>query len=154
MKWFRGLGVVVLTMGILAPAAAAAEFGVRAGTYNDAEDELVGVESAWNTGAITFNPNIEYILTEDDDVTALTGNFDVLYNFGRSTIRPFIGAGLGVLYVDDDFFGDETEGLVNVIGGLKWELDFLKPYVQVKYFRALDSDIEGDDLAFTLGLRF
>ena len=153
MKVFRIFSVVALVMVVVAPLASAADFGVRVGRYNDIEDEFVGAEVAWDSGSLTFNPNIEYILT-DDDTTALTGNFDVLFNFGRSNFRPFIGAGVGALYVDDDFFGDDTEALVNVIGGVRWNLDFLTPYAQVKYFRAIDNDVEGDDLAFTIGLRF
>lgn len=153
MKLFRLLAVAVISLVVLTPAASAANFGVRAGMYNDADEEFVGAEFAWDAGVLTFNPNIEYLLT-DNDQTALTGNFDLLYNFGQAAWKPYVGGGVGVMYVDDDFFGDSTEGLFNVIGGIKWDLDFLQPYAQVKYFKLFDDDVEGDDIAFTVGLRF
>ena len=151
MKPFRALAVLFVLGLVLVPAAFGAEIGVRAGRFNDAEDEFVGVEAAFGN-QFQVVPNIEYILT-DDDTTALTGNVDVQYNFLTGTVRPYIGAGVGFLYVDDDFFGDTTEELFNVIGGVKFDLDFLKPYVQVKYFRLFEEG-NADDIAFTVGLRF
>jgi hypothetical protein len=167
MKSVRLFLMVLLIVAVSAPAVFAADFGVRAGRYNDAEDEFVGGEVAWNTGNWTWNPNIEYVLTDNedfgvDDVTLVTGNFDVLYNFGSSAVRPYVGGGLGVSYfkVEDDFLGDfdETDPIVNAIAGVKWDLDFLTPYAQVKYFRLLNDDDDGeeasDDIAFVIGLRF
>ncbi len=153
MKSFRLLGVVAVLVVVLAPAAMAAEFGVRAGRYTDGGDNFVGAEIAFNIGRLTLGPNIEYIINADDDVTAGTGNFDVFYNFGSGTVRPYLGGGIGMFYVDTDF-GDDTTTVVNAIGGLNFKLDFLKPYAQVKYFRAIESDAEGDNVALTVGLRF
>jgi hypothetical protein len=92
-------------------------------------------------------------------VNQLTGNFDVAYNFGMGarTFTPFAGAGIGLLYtnVDNDFGDDinETDGVVNAIGGVTWNLDFLTPYAQVKYMRPFDGDLDSD-LALVIGLRF
>ena len=151
MKWLRFISIV-LVLSILAVAEiSAAEFGVRAGRYNDAEDEFVGVEAAFGN-QFQIVPNVEYILT-DDDSTALTANLDVQWNFLTGAVRPYVGGGVGVLYVDDDFFGDTTEELLNIIGGVRFDLEFLQPYAQVKYFRLFEED-GGDDLALTIGLRF
>jgi opacity protein-like surface antigen len=137
---------------VMTPVAFAADFGVRAGRYNDGENTFVGAEVAWDMGRVTLNPNIEYIVDDEVD-TAGTANFDVLFNFNQgATIQPWLGAGLGVFYVDTDL-GDDTDPVVNVVGGIGWNLDFLKPYAQVKYFRSLD-DSETDDIALTIGLRF
>lgn len=149
MKSARLLPLLFVFALISVPSVYAAEFGVRAGRYNDAEDEFVGVEAAFGE-QIQFNPNVEYMLT--DDGTALTGNADVLFHFERGTVKPYAGGGVGVLFVDDDF-GDSTDALFNVIGGVKFDLDFLEPYVQVKYFRLFEEG-SGDDLALTVGLRF
>jgi hypothetical protein len=83
-----------------------------------------------------LNPNIEYIIDEDGD-TAGTANFDVAINLTRgTTLTRWIGAGIRVFSVDTSF-GDVTDTVVNAIGGISWNLDFLKPYMQVKYFRSL-----------------
>jgi hypothetical protein len=152
MKWLRLIAVISLTYLTFAPAASAAEFGVRAGRYNDSENTFVGGEVLWNVGRLVLNPNIEYIVDSDVD-TAGTANFDVAFNLTEgTTLTPWIGAGLGVFYVDTDL-GDDTDTVVNVIGGLSWNLDFLKPYAQIKYFRSLEES-EADDIALTVGLRF
>lgn len=147
-------GIVFLALVLLAPAVFAADFGIRAGRWMDAEEEFVGAEVVFDTGVLNVNPNIEYLLA--DDVTAGTANLDITFDLGSfHSVTPYIGAGIGLLYVDTDSGTDETDILGNVIGGLQFNFDFLKPYAQVKYFRTLEDD-EGDtdDIALTIGLRF
>ena len=154
MKPFRVFSVLALAL-TLAPAVLAADFGVRAGRYDDRGEEFVGAEMVFDIGSLNVNPNLEYSL--EDDVTAGSANLDVTFdlgNFGRAT--PYVGAGVGVLYLDDDAGNDTTELVGNVIGGVQFDLEFLRPYAQVKYFRLVDDNggSNQDDLAFTIGLRF
>ena len=141
---------------VIVPGALAADFGVRAGRFSDAEDDFVGAEVLFNIGALNINPNVEYWLVEDENITAGTANLDVTFDIARlSRVSPYVGAGVGLLYVDDDFSNSETETLGNLIGGVSLNLDFLKPYAQVKYSRSLESsEGDNDDIAFTIGLRF
>jgi opacity protein-like surface antigen len=109
----------------------------------------------FDIGAININPNIEYSLAED--ITAGSANLDVTFDIGNfNRVSPYLGAGVGLWYVDDDFGDNTTDVLGNLIGGVQFDLDFLKPYAQVKYFRLLEDNDGGaeDDLAFTIGLRF
>lgn len=152
MKSLRILSLVVVVL-LLTPAVFAADFGVRVGRLSDAEEEFVGAEVLIDIGSMNLNPNIEYWLV--DDVTAGTANLDVTFDIGGARIQPYLGAGVGLLYVDDDFFGDTTEVLGNLIGGVNFNLDFLKPYGQVKYSRILeDQDGDNDEIALAIGLRF
>lgn len=155
MKSTRILVLLALALAA-APAVLAADFGVRAGRYNDADQEFVGAEVLFNLGAVNLNPNIEYSLEED--VTAGSANLDLTYDIlSGSRIRPYVGAGVGLTYFDADLGSTQTDIVGNLIGGVSFNLDFLKPYAQVKYFRSLDND-EGtdskDDIALTIGLRF
>jgi hypothetical protein len=151
-KFLRILTLTTIAL-LLAPMLSAADFGLRAGRYNDADQEFVGVEVLFDIGAININPNIEYSLEED--VTAGTANLDVTFDIASiGNITPYIGAGLGLAYVDD--IDTRTDILGNLIGGVSFNLEFLKPYAQVKYFRVLENE-EGeaqDDIALTIGLRF
>ena len=153
MKSLRILTLITVAL-IVVPAVSAADFGVRAGRYNDGDGEFVGAEVAFDVGAITINPNLEYSL--EDDITAGTANVDITYdllNIGSFT--PYIGAGVGMSYVDDDF--TQTDVVGNLIGGVAFKLDFLEPYAQVKYFKVLDDNADDgadDDIALTIGLRF
>jgi hypothetical protein len=139
----------------LAPIASAAEFGVRAGRYQDGGSNFVGAELLFDSGALNINPNVEYSL--EDGVTAGTANVDLtvdVMSIGR--FRPYVGAGLGIAY--SQVTGrSETDVLGNLIGGVSLSLGTLKPYAQVKYFRTLGENSgagDNDDIALAIGLRF
>ncbi|HUP47159.1 MAG TPA: hypothetical protein VNA04_00055 [Thermoanaerobaculia bacterium] len=149
MRSFRIFAVWTVLAVFTAPSLLAAEFGVRAGRHNDSREEFVGAEMAFGS-SVVFNPNIEYWL--NSDVTVLSGNADLLFQFGRGTFQPYVGGGLGVLY-SDNVFGSTSDPLFNLIGGIRFNLDILKPYAQVKYFRLFESG-GGDDIAITVGMRF
>ena len=152
MKSLRILTLISIAL-LLAPVLSAADFGVRAGRYNDGDEEFVGVEALFDVGVVNINPNIEYSLA--DDITAGTANLDITFDImSIGNITPYVGAGLGLAYVDD--VDTQTDIVGNVIGGVSFKLDFLEPYAQVKYFRVLENE-EGeaeDDIALTIGLRF
>lgn len=151
MKSLRFFTLIAVIL-VLTPAVFAADFGVRAGRLNEAKEDFVGAEILFDLGVLNLNPNVEYWLV--DDVTAGTANLDVTFDFGSSTVKPYVGAGVGIFYVDDDF-GSETETLGNLIGGIQFNLAFLKPYGQVKWSRSLEAEgDENDELALTVGLRF
>lgn len=155
MKSLRILSLVAVAL-VLAPLASAADFGVRAGRYNDSDEEFVGAEVLFDVGALNINPNIEYLLA-DEDVTAGTINLDVTVDVANiGSFTPYVGAGLGLFYTDTDAIGTQADVIGNLIGGVAFNSEFLKPYAQVKYFRILESDQVGDkdEIALTVGLRF
>jgi len=156
MKSLRSATILAAAL-LLTPALFAADFGVRAGRTNDGDAEFVGAEMVFDVGAIKINPNIEYSL--DDDKTAGTANLDVTFDvINVGNITPYIGAGVGLSYLDADTGTSTNTDIVgNLIGGVSFNFEFLKPYAQVKYFRVLDDDNggdAGDDIALTVGLRF
>ena len=156
MKSLRSLSLIALVI-LLAPAALAADFGVRVGRLNEADEEFVGAELVFDLGRINVNPNVEYwLIDEDTDVTAGTANLDVTLDLGGARFKPYVGAGVGLFYVDSDFAGDNTELLGNLLGGVGFDLDFLKPYAQVKYSISLEEGggDDNDEIAFAVGLRF
>lgn len=154
MKSLR-ISVLIAVVLLVAPMLSAADFGLRAGRYNDSDEEFVGAEAIFDLGAIKLNPNLEYSL--QDDVTAGSANIDLtvdVINIGN--ITPYVGAGMGMLYLDDDV-RTRTNVVGNLIGGVSFQLQHLEPYAQVKYFRVLDTEDgedEQDDFALTIGLRF
>jgi opacity protein-like surface antigen len=140
---------------LLAPAVFAADFGIRAGTYADTSEQFLGAELLFDLGSLNINPNVEYSL--EDDVTEGTVSIDLTYDVTSfDDFTPFVGAGLGLLYTDDELGNDDTNAVGNLIGGVSFRLGRVTPYVQLKYFRLLDDDVSEtvDDMAFTLGLRF
>lgn len=149
MKSLRFLILAAVFLAVT-PAVFAAEFGVRAGRLDRANENFVGVEALFPVGPVNINPNVEYWLV--DNQTAGTANLDVTVDFG-TTVKPYAGAGVGLSYIDTDF-GDSTETIGNLIGGVQLDLDFLKPYAQAKYTRSLENSDSGHEWALTVGLRF
>ena len=140
---------------VLAPAAFAADFGLRAGRYDEAGQEFVGAELLFDVGSFNVNPNVEYLL--EDDVTAGTVNIDLTLDVANlSRLTPYVGAGVGIAYAEAGDAGAQTDVVGNLIGGVAFHVASLQPYAQVKYFRVFDNEDEGDDdeIAFTVGLRF
>jgi len=153
MKQFRVLSLVALTLLAIVPAASAIDFGIRAGRYNDADENYVGAELAVDLGRARLVPNVEYFY-DIDNATVGSGNLDVEFDVGHfPAVRPYVGVGAGIGYVDTDFGGSNTSFLGNAIGGVRFNLTFLKPYAQVKYVHNFDEG-GGNDWAFAVGLRF
>lgn len=155
-KTLRLLSILAV-LCVFVPAVSAADFGVRAGRSDELEETFIGVDLLIDLGRVNFNPNVEYFLLDDDefgDTNAATVNADFTVDFGSAALQPYVGLGVGLFWVDSDF-GDDTETLANAIGGVQWNLEFLKPYAQVKYSRSLEnSDGDNDDISFVIGLRF
>jgi opacity protein-like surface antigen len=154
MKSLRFLTLFAVAL-VLAPTVFAADFGIRAGRYNEAETEFVGAELLFDIGSLNINPNIEYLL--EDDVTAGTVNLDVTFDvLNMARFTPYVGAGVGLAYSEVGDAGASSDIVGNLIGGVSFNLDFLKPYAQLKYFRLFDNEDAGDDdeFALTVGLRF
>ena len=152
MKCVRILSIVVLVM-VAVPAVFAADLGVRAGRYSDADQDFIGVEGVFDLGTVNINPNLEYLL--EGDVTAGSANLDITVDLiNLPSVVPYLGAGLGLQYVDDDLASAQTEVVGNLIGGVQFSLAGLRPYAQVKYIRPIENDTEDSDVALTIGLRF
>ena len=153
MKSIRTIALSALVL-LFAPSLLASDFGVRYGEYRDSSAEFVGVEMLFDLGTLNINPNLEYSL--EDDVTAGSANLDVTFDLGKfSRVTPYVGAGVGIHYLDDTA-GNTTDILGNLIGGVSFDLDFVKPYAQVKYFRVLQNEdgLDSDDVSLAVGLRF
>lgn len=156
MKSSRIFALLAVTL-LAAPLLSAADFGLRAGRYNDSGENFVGAEVIFDIGAININPNLEYSLA--DNVTAGTANLDVTFDLvSVASLNVYAGAGVGLSYVDADLGATSTDAVGNLIGGVSFNMATLKPYAQVKYFRVLDDNSAGgkasDDIALTIGLRF
>jgi hypothetical protein len=151
MKSLRIATLLALTLAF-APAVFAADFGVRAGRNNETDEDFVGVELLYHLGAINLNPNIEYSL--QDDVTAGSVNLDVTVDVLQvSSLRPYLGAGVGMSYFDNDGAETQTNVVGNALGGVAFDLMGLKPYAQLKYSRRLENGSDSET-SVAVGLRF
>ena len=138
----------LLALLVFAPAARADNFGVRAGIYTDAGEPFAGIEYLARIGKrVYFNPNIEYVFT--DDPHFVTFNADFHYDFPtHSRAYVWAGGGLGVLYRDPKAGDSNTDLGLNLLfgAGLKGEV---VPYVQAKVIVS-----DNSEFVIAFGVRF
>lgn len=92
--------------------------GPRVGFSVDPDQAVVGGQmSVGFTRDWTFNPSVELGFGDHQTVTAL--NFDGEYHFRlqNSNWTPYLGAGLGVNFIDFDNNGSDTVTGLNIIIG-------------------------------------
>lgn len=149
------LSVVLSLLVALTPTAPAqaADFGVRAGVYEDANEAFVGVELLLTlSDPWFFNPNIEYVFVDNGDL--ITINADFHYDFDvQAPIFVWAGGGPALLVSDRDRPGRDDDGDTelgaNLLVGVGWQAGPVVPYFQAKVILADDSQAV---LAF--GVRF
>jgi hypothetical protein len=151
---FLLLALVALAIGVT-PALANTSGGIRAGLSVDPDQFVFG-------GQLNFDPigkNVYIVPSAElglgDDVTTLAFNGDVQYRFHvsqGSSVRPYAGGGLTILWFDPDGPGDsDTNVGVNVLGGIFFGEAHGNPmFVDVK----LDLSDELPDWKFMFGVNF
>ena len=142
------VGIILVVMNLPAQSA---EFGLRVGSYTDADELFVGGEMLTPLTRYTYlNPNVEYVLFEN--ATFMTFNLDVHYDFFHSR-RTFMwaGAGLGIQYLDwEGKNNSSTETGLNLLLGLGFDaVGDATPYLQGKIILG-----DYDDFVIGIGLRF
>jgi hypothetical protein len=155
--WVRVVTTAGLAIGFLAtlgavPARAqGVDFGVRAGGYLDHQDPFVGLEVLSRLGSSDWyaNPNVEFIFADTRDRVSL--NFDFHYDFlVTKDYYLWAGGGPAVIHIDSDRgHSAETNGGVNLLGGIGWRLQGFTPYAQLKIVLSNDSSV-----AAGVGIRF
>jgi hypothetical protein len=151
---FLLLALMALAIGVT-PALANTSGGIRAGLSVDPDQFVFG-------GQLNFDPigkNVYIVPSAElglgDDVTTLAFNGDVQYRFHvsqGSSVRPYAGGGLTILWFDQDGPGDsDTNVGVNVLGGIFFGEAHGNPmFVDVK----LDLSDELPDWKFMFGVNF
>jgi len=118
--------LLVLSSPVLAQGTAQIEYrgwGVRVGASSDPDQIYGGVH--WDLGEfarnVRFRPNVE--LGFGDDVTTIQGNAEVHYVFSKVQVwKPYVGGSAGVIFVDPDQGGSETDLTVMGVGGVETKL--------------------------------
>lgn len=158
MRFARRISVLALLAAtglvLFAPAASAADFGIRAGLYGG--DGMIGVElltpinDDW-----WFNPNVEYVFVDNGDL--ITVNGDAHYDFDTDgNYYLWAGGGLAVIFSDFDRprpgrgSDSETDVGLNLLAGAGWNTGgAVRPYVQGKV--TISDDTEA---GLAVGVRF
>jgi hypothetical protein len=145
---------LVIAVAAVVPAsvpAFAAPIGWNAfgGWYTDPRNFELGAGARIGFGSVTFNPNAEYIFTEN--ATSYTLNLD-----GTMSVMPLgvasVYAGGGVTWAtqDPDNGDSHTDSGINVLAGAGLNAIPFKPYGQIKWAFLPDDT----PFSFSFGVRF
>ncbi len=132
-----------LALALAAPAQAQSAFMPYLGYDTETENLLIGVGARFGAPldlpvALTIQPGIEYQFQDGGTLLQFDANVIGELNAGPS-LAPYLGAGLGVFYVNPEDVGgvdldSETEFGLNLLGGLTFNpTGFGRPFVQGRY---------------------
>lgn len=156
MKHHKPLLITSVLVASLIGSVASGQTDVelRGGYYSDAEDGfiggglLAGLGNSWS-----FNPNLEWVLTDGYDYFTVNGDFH--YDFNRSS-GPAIWAGAGPAMIHTeidrgpllDDRSDNDLGM-NIFGGIGAKYGSVRPFMQLKGRLA-----DNSETSVALGIRF
>ncbi len=118
---------------ITTPAGAAPMADLRGGVYPDQGVALGGgvIGQLGSSPNWYFNPNVEAAFASEKDVVSLNG--DIHYDFrSTSPYNFYAGAGPALIIVNPDRGENRTDGGLNLVGGVNWHNQALRPFVQMK----------------------
>ena len=135
------------------PGRADTDFGVRGGTYSDAEKPFLGAEALFGVGTTHRwfgNPNLEHAFADSGDLT--TVSFDFHYDFPVGTpYTIWAGAGPTLIFRDRNTSAGthETDAGMNLVFGVGAKKGDVRPYGQMK---VVVSDVS--EAVLGVGVRF
>jgi hypothetical protein len=148
--------IVVLAASSCVPVARAdAGIGPHLGLNFDGEDPVflganarIDIARVGETVELQIDPSAAYYFTSSATVLHFALSLPFEFRLPDSNVRPFGGGGLSLFYVHENHEGDLRPRL-NLIGGLAFALQALKPFIELRV-------ILGDGSGFELlgGLLF
>jgi hypothetical protein len=80
---------------------------------------------------LQFDPSLAWYFVESATVLHFALSIPVEWKLPDSVLRPFAGGGLSLFYVHENHHGDLRPRL-NLIGGLAFALEAVKPFVELR----------------------
>ena len=123
----RITALLLVSIGLLAAPAVAqrSQIGFHAGVNFDLDDALLGAQAMFPlSGRWDLYPSFDYYFVDPGDLSAL--NVDVRYRLPGSSVHPYIGGGLNILFSN----GDSDTG-VNLLGGIEGR-GRVRPYGELR----------------------
>lgn len=103
--------------------------GIPVGDISDIGGNfLLGADARFMTNALPVVPNVSFDYYTGFDESLYAVDLGVLYEFGVSNaaFTPYSGGGIGITAS-----GNNTEVGLNIVGGVRFLLDPVEPFVQV-----------------------
>jgi len=147
---------ILTTLVMVAPARDAwavsgpVSLTAMGGFYSGGIDEpFLGAGVKVGLGGLSVTPYGEYIFVSHGNAYSLNADLTIpIIPLGVASI--YGGAGAGVLFVDPDNAGSDSNSVINLLVGAGLNAVPMKPYGQIKYV-VTDGD---DPFVFTVGVRF
>jgi hypothetical protein len=161
---------VVLSF-LITTACYAGGFGFNVSYNKFQESDIAGPfelqdDGEWGLGARSeFGGSVALVLSFDyyfpeEDITEVDFyefNGNMIYNFSTESVRPYLGAGVGIsrISLSTDFFDEsENEFGINILGGLKFGGGGINPFVELRYVIYSGDETFNNRLVFSGGILF
>ena len=134
--------------GAAATARADAGIGPHLGlNFDGADPVFIGVNAradiarVGETVELQIDPSLAYYFVESATVLHMAVSFPFEFKLQDSPLRPFAGGGLSLFYVHENHNGDLRPRL-NLIGGLAFALEAIKPFFELRIILGHGSGFE------------
>lgn len=139
---------VLAALGSVPAARADAGIGPHLGLNFDGEDPVfaginarIDVAHIGETVELQIDPSAAYYFTSSATVLHFALSVPFEFRLPDSNLRPFAGGGLSLFYVHENHEGDLRPRL-NLIGGLLFALEALKPFIELRIILGHGSGFE------------
>jgi hypothetical protein len=135
-------------IGFAPVACADAGIGPHLGLNFDGEDPVfagvnarIDIARVAETVELQIDPSLAYYFTSSATVFHFALSLPFEFRLQDSNLRPFAGGGLSLFYVHENHEGDLRPRL-NLIGGLAFALEALKPFIELRIILGHGSGFE------------
>jgi len=142
-----------LVAGVILPSPARGQTltDLRGGVYTDEGGFAMGggvIRPLKSGTSWYFNPNVEAAFADRSDQVSM--NADIHYDFPTApTYSVYAGAGPALIISHPDRGDTQTDAGINLVGGVDWRQESLRPFVQMKGVLS-----DQGELAIMGGIRF
>jgi hypothetical protein len=142
--WVLGFVVLGCARTSLADAGIGPHLGLN---FEGADPVFLGVNARADIARVSdsvelqIDPSLAYYFVESATVLHMAVSFPFEFRLQDSTLRPFVGGGLSLFYVHENHNGDLRPRL-NLIGGLAFALEALKPFFELRIILGHGSGFE------------
>lgn len=122
------------TCACVGTAAAHTTADLRAGAYTDANAMAIGggvVTGLSHSNTWMFNPNLEVVFPDGGNMFSMNADFQ--YQFpGSGSVGVYAGGGPALLIADPNNGSSQSDGALNLIGGVEGRHGSARPFGQAK----------------------
>jgi hypothetical protein len=147
-RLFLALSIVCAALAFAPSAQAEGGIGPHLGLNFEGDDPVfiglggrVDIARVADNVQLQIDPSLAYYFVENATVFHIAVSFPFEFRIQDSVLRPFTGAGLSLFWVDQNDASD-LQPRLNLLGGLAFALESIKPFFELRIILGHGSGFE------------